>query len=622
MKYLITDFGAATHHSAARNGKSIQEAIDTAASHGGGTVLVPPGRFETAHLRLRSHIRFELLPGAVLVGSKQYDDCVCSSTPYPSVEMMGIPSAATDTRWCALLYAEDEENIEICGNGTLEGQGMYYPIDTDPTLRRPMLLFFERCKQIHVSGLTLKNPSMYAFLASRSSELTLERLRVFSMETENGDGLDFNGCTDVIIRNCIVESGDDAISLKTTYPDYPCHNVLISGCILRAVWSGFRMGTESTGDMRDIILSDCVFERCSDGIKIQDCSSGIYENVRISNVSMRDVHRPVFMTINSFRLSKYDTSIRPPMGGIRDVVIDGLTAYMSENSGEYQRNCFVISGCPKKAMEQITLRNLQIVFRGQAEANSFERVDVPEFLDYSFLYADIFSINGGYPAAGMFLRHIHGLTMDRCRLVRNDGDLRPMLLGYDLMDTSLMNISAIGGGAFFQAEQSQIRLSNCWYGNQAAEVEAFPAHLQKKFAAFLAQTKEADLLLDQLSHTADLAQACSEQRTIAQSDWTITADTWQTNISLSPNDRWLLLVSYGDLTVTINGKKAGQCILPPLYRTLCAWAVDLHAFAPGNAEIVLHWNDPSDRGGSACVLPFGVFKPMKPALYRFTQICG
>ena len=327
MIYDVTAFGASPAASAVQNQQSIQSAIDLAAAAGGGIVRVPSGRFETANLRLFSNIRLELSPGAVLTGSSRYEDYSVSSTPYPCVNMIGIPSAAKDTRWCALLYAEYVQNVEICGSGTLEGTGMSYPDAADPLLRRPMLLFFEGCTHVRVSGITLRNPSMYAFLASRSRNIILEKLQILSAQTENGDGLDFNGCSDVIIRSCFMESGDDAISLKTTYPDWPCRNVQIANCVLRAVWAGFRMGTESTGDMRDIILSNCIFENCSDGIKIQDCAAGIYENIRITNVSMRNVHRPVFMSVSSFRLSKFDQSIRPSMGGIRNVVIDGLTAF-------------------------------------------------------------------------------------------------------------------------------------------------------------------------------------------------------------------------------------------------------------------------------------------------------
>lgn len=622
MSYSICEFGASVENSAAANGRAIQRAVDHAAAQGGGTVVIPAGRYEAAHIQLRSHIRLELDAGAVLVGSLRYEDCTCSSTPYPSVDMMGIPSPATDTCWAALLWAEDAEDITVCGSGTLEGRGMHYPTPEDPMLRRPMLLFFERCSQVRVQGITLRNPSMYAFLASRSRELRLDGLRVYSWETENGDGLDFNGCEDVMIRDCLVESGDDAISLKTTYPGYPCRNVVISGCILRGVWSGFRMGTESTASMQDILLTNCIMERCSDGIKIQDCAAGTYENVQITGISMRDVHRPVFLTINSFRLSKYDSSIRPPMGGIRDIVIDGLTAYMAQTSGDYQRNCFVLSGCPKQKLQNITLRNIQVEFCGEAEPGSFGRVDVPEFLDYSFLYADIFSINGGYPASGIFMRHIDGLTLEHCRLIRRDDDPRPLLLGYDLSGARLRDIEAVGGGGFFQTQDSEITLHRCTYNDDAAQLQSFPEQLAQRYHNFIRESEQTDHLLDTLARTVDLAQACPVQHIIAPNAWEKAPGIWQTSITVSPNTQWLLLVSCGDLEVLIDGVPAGQCLLPKTYRNLCAWAVSLDKISPGTVTITLRWLEPEDRNGPVCRLPFGEFLAMKPGLYAPARLCG
>lgn len=622
MNYSILDFGASAENAAAVNGRAIQRAVDHAAAQGGGTVFIPAGRYETAHIRLRSHIRLELDAGAVLVGSDRYEDCTCSSTPYPSVDMMGIPSPAADTCWAALLWAEDAEDITVCGSGTLEGRGMHYPMADDPVLRRPMLLFFERCSQVRVQGITLRNPSMYAFLASRSRELRLEGLRVYSWQTENGDGLDFNGCEDVMLRDCLVESGDDAISLKATYPDYPCRNVIISGCILRGVWSGFRMGTESTASMQNILLTGCVMERCSDGIKIQDCAAGTYENVRITGISMREVHRPVFMTINSFRLSKYDSSIRPPMGGIRDIVIDGLTAYMAHSSEAYQRNCFVLSGCPKQKLQNITLRNIQVEFCGQAEPGSLGRVDVPEYLDYSFLYADIFSINGGYPASGIFLRHIDGLTLENCRLLRRDDDPRPLLLGYDLAGARLHAIHARGGGGFLQTQDSELTLSDCSYNGAAAQAQPFPKQLLERYRTFVRESEQTDRLLDTLARTVDQAQACPVQLAIAPEQWERCAESWKTSVTITPDMRWLLLVSCGDVEALINGASVGQCSLPKRYRNLCAWAISLDGIHPGQADITLRWLEPEDRNGPVCRLPFGEFTAMKPGLYAPARLCG
>lgn len=615
----IMDFGASVSNCAEENGKAIQSAIYSASAAGGGTVFVPAGRFVTSSLRLYSHVRLYLSAGAMLVGSADYHHYQFSSVVYPSVDMIGIPFAAENAYWCALIYAEEAEDIEICGTGIIDGQGMdhrYFPNPADPSLRRPLMLFFDHCSNIRVSGVTLKDPAVYAFLGSRSNTILLDNLRVFSMQTENGDGLDFNGCSDVVIRGCIISSGDDAISLKTTYPDVPCQNILISNCILRAVWSGFRMGTESSGDMKDIILSDCIFEHCTDGIKIQDCSTGAYENIRIRNVSMRDVHRPLFMTTGSFRLSKFDSSIRPSLGGISNVDIDGMTVYMSKDSGEYQRNCMIISGCPKNSIENISMRNIQIHFCGEAEPGSYGRVDVPEQLDYSFMYADIFSINGGYPASGIFLRHVNNLSLQNCRLLREDDDPRPLLWGYHLQNISLKDISASSAASFFQAEDSSISMIDCYHNKEPVHAaEPFPAQLQERFQKFLKVSAKTDLQFDILSNAVDAAQACPVQIRYDDAIWQKEGSIWQAELQLPTTARWMLMVSYGDAEVYFNKKIAGSCKIDTPYQNLCAWALPLDTFAGTRVQIQLHWNDPHAHGGIYCKLPFGEFAGLHTGLY-------
>ena len=617
--YNIVDFGASVTNSAPENGKAIQAAVCRASAAGGGTVYIPAGRYVTTSVRLYSHVRLYVSAGAQVVGSEDFHHYEFSSAEYPCVEMMGVPSVADDSYWCAVFYAENEENIEICGTGTIDGQGMdhlYFPHPDDPYQRRPLILLFDRCSNIRVSGITLKDPAMWAFLGSRSDTLLLENVRVFSWQTENGDGLDFNGCTDVIVRSCIITAGDDAISLKATNPQFPCKNILISNCIFRSVWAGFRMGTESSADMQDIILSDCIFEECNDGLKIQDCSTGVYENVMIRNISMRNVHRPLFMTTGSFRLSKKDTSIRPSLGGIRNVTIDGMRAYMSREGAEYQRNCMVISGCPQKGLENITLRNVEIYFSGQAEPDAMGRVDVPEYLDYSFLYTDVFSINGNYPASGIFLRHVEGLTMQDCRLIRQDEDQRPLLWGYHLRRIQLRNVCSIAASPFFMAEDSEISFADCRCNEQnVSAAEPFPAHLQERFQQFLTCSAHTDQLLDRLSKTVDAAQACPVRTRYDSDIWQKNGALWQAKLKLSATARWLLLVSFGDVDVYLNDTLAGSCVLPPLYQNLCAWALPVDAFAGSDVQIQLRWHDPDAHGGSICKLPFGEFTGLRTGLY-------
>lgn len=622
--YNILDFGASVVNSAIDNGNAIQSAINCAYNAGGGTILIPPGRFLTSSLRLYSHVRLFVSAGAVLLGSENFEHYQFSSVEYPSVEMIGIPYAADNAYWCAMIYAEDAEDIEICGTGIIDGQGMdhlYFPNPNDPHLRRPLMLFFDHCSNIRVSDVTLKDPAVYAFLGSRSDTILLENLRVFSQHTENGDGLDLNGCSDVIIRSCIVASGDDAISLKTTYPDIPCKNIIISNCILRAVWSGFRMGTESSGDMKDIILSDCFIEDCSDGIKIQDCSTGIYENIRIHSISMRNVHRPLFMTTGSFRLSKFDSSIRPNLGGIRNVSIEGMSVYMSHDGSEYQRNCMVISGCPQSCLENIVLRNIQIYFHGNAEPGSYNRVDVPEFIDYSFMYTDIFSINGGFPSSGIFMRHINKLTMQDCELVRQDNDPRPLLWGYNLRGITLSNICSSSNSPFFIAEDSNVIMKDCQHnGTPIGATQQLPLELHNRFLQFVDISAKTNEYFDQLSETVDAAQACPVQIRYDNSIWEKDGANWKTELDIPASAKWLLLASFGNVDVYFNQSFAGCCHINDPYQNLCAWAIPLNSIAGTHAQISLCWHNPDLHGGIHCKLPFGEFSEMNTGLYGSLRI--
>lgn len=92
----------------------IQASIDACAKAGGGTVLLPAGRYLTGALELRSHVTFELGPGAVLAGSDDPAD-------YP---LRDNAWGGTRRALSSLIYAADTEGVTITGRGTIDGQGM------------------------------------------------------------------------------------------------------------------------------------------------------------------------------------------------------------------------------------------------------------------------------------------------------------------------------------------------------------------------------------------------------------------------------------------------------------------------------------------------------------------
>lgn len=625
MQFNILDYGAGTHLDAKSNQKAIQAAIDAVYHLGGGTVLIPSGTFVTGTLRLKSNVTLYLSAGSLLMGSTDFEDYFFSDAPWPWVSMAGIPDTGENAGTSGLIMAIDAQNVSIEGHGTIDGNGqghLHFPNPADPHQRRPMLLYFDRCCNIHITDVTLKNPAMFTVWSARSRQICVRGIRIYSMETENGDGLDFNGSSDVTISDCFLATGDDAISLKTPYRGVPCRNYVITNCIIRSIWAAFRMGPESSADMSDIVLSNCVFESCNDGIKIQDCSEGMYENIRMDNVVMRDVHRPVFITISSFRLSKDDTSIRPHLGGIRNISISNVTAQMSAYSAEYQRNCFVLSGSLDRPIQNVRFSNCRFEFAGAMQEGALNRVDVPEFLDYTFMYGDVFSINGDYPASGLFMRHVDQLELLDCQLLRCDADPRPLIFAYEVKDALLRNVCARGQGTLLQSARAQIRLNACRHNGNAFDApDGMDGALLERFESFMRLSREVDTYFAATARQVDRAEACAHMETICDSRWTREGSIWKTSLKFNDPFVMLQLVSYGEVELWVNGSLAASSRIPALYRNMHSWAADISAWIhEGENEIQLRWLDPKDVGGIRCALPFGAFSPLCAGLLRPVRI--
>ncbi len=614
----ILDYGAGIKLSAKENQRAIQLAIDETSLSGGGTVLIPAGTYVTGSLELKSNVTLHLDNGATLAGSLDWRDYCFSDTGFPWVSMSGIPDAGQDAKMCGFIWAENAENICIEGSGILDGQGgnHAFPCKDDPFLRRPMLVLFLHCKNIRIYDVTMREPAFFNFYAVRSRRVWIRGVFIDSLRTENGDGLDFDGTEDVMISDCDLEAGDDAISLKTTMPGYPNRNYVISNCRLSSIWAGFRMGTESTSDMHDIVISNCVFDNCNDGIKIQDCSNGIYDNIRISNCVMRNVHRPIFMTASSYRLSVNDNSIRPKLGGIRNVVIDGITVEMSIGGSGYQRNELVLSGTMKDALENVTIRNCNFILDGGGSTVDAERMDVPEYLDYSFLYADVFSINGVLPCAGPFLRHIRNLRIENSDFTLRSADERPIFYAEDVHGVfKEVRISGVCGGAVLEVD-SEIHYEKCSDSDKSFLVKEPAGEALELLRKSQRETIDTDAKFSAWSAEVDLVEKCSMKKLVPINQWNQNGISWKLKL-FGCNEKWILLCLFGNMSLYVNGRNVGSCRLPKLYENIIWRAFDIGCeLHDGENTVEIRWDDPTQHGGIDCLLPFGEFRPYTAGLVR------
>lgn len=292
--YNIIDFGA-IDDGTTNNASAIQAAIDAAANAGGGQVLIPAGEFLSGTLRLRSNIDFHLAAGAILISSLKREDILDFAALFEDDN--------EDTGWegGCFLFAYGEENLTISGEGTIYGQGdkVFFDDDTDGgyhecplnvTAFRPRTTFFEHVTNLTVRDITIRDAAFWTLHMAGCRHVRIQDIRILNDERgANNDGIDPDTCQDVIITGCLVKTGDDAIVVKTTKPMAEkygtCENIVIQNCILYSHDSALKIGTETHGDIRNIIFSDCIIKDCSRGIGIWVRDGALIEDIQVHHVS-------------------------------------------------------------------------------------------------------------------------------------------------------------------------------------------------------------------------------------------------------------------------------------------------------------------------------------------------
>ncbi len=430
----IKEFGA-LGNALQKDTESIQEAIDSAAASGSGTVYFPPGRYLTGTLFMRSGVTLYLEAGAVLLGSTDLADF---PPTWPSIR-----SFTDNYVNRSLIYGEDLNDISVVGSGSIDGQGANY---TDTSyLIRPYLIRFVKCRNVLVEGITLQNSPMWVQHYLGCDLVRIAGLTVHSQVNRNNDMLDIDGCKNVLISDCFADTEDDAITLKSTF-DGPTENVAVTNCVLSSQCNAIKLGTESNGGFRNITISNCVIDSSyaekpgyldrrmgNSGISLLLVDGGTLENVTITNIAMSGVVVPLFLRLgNRARLFKENME-QPAMGSFRDVFISNVTA---RDVGEL--GCS-ITGLPGHNIENVTLSNIRIAFPGGGTAVDAAR-EMPE-LAAEYPAAAMF---GRLPAWGFYCRHVSGLRLNQLDLHVVDNDERPALAFEDVKQLDLNGVSVVG----------------------------------------------------------------------------------------------------------------------------------------------------------------------------------
>jgi polygalacturonase len=417
--YDVGDYGAKADGKTLCT-KSIQKAIDECSKDGGGTVYLGRGVFLSGTVYMKSGVTLKLDPACTLLGSKNLKD-------YPET-VQAFRSYTDNYTDKSLIYGENLEGVTITGKGTIDGQGQAFK---GPYKVRPYMIRIIQCRNVTVEDVTIRNSPMWVQHYLACDDVRISGITVRSRVNANNDGINIDSCHRVIISDCNIDSGDDAIVLKSTSARF-CRDVVVTNCVVRSRCNGLKMGTESNGGFQNIVLTGCaIYDTRLAGIALEIVDGGTMDRVVVSNITMNKIGAPIFLRLgNRARPFKKDMET-PGIGILGNVTISNIEA-----TGANATGC-AISGLPEAKIENVTLSNVRLSFAGGGT-----KEDASRAIDEKPAAYPEYSMFGRLSAYGFYCRHVKGLKLLNVQLQLARDDRRHALVFEDVEDALIDGLGA------------------------------------------------------------------------------------------------------------------------------------------------------------------------------------
>ena len=263
---------------------AFQAALDSCATHGGGIVTVPPGAYLIGSIVVGPNTKLQLQSGAKLAGSTNIAD-------YPLENVRWEGEFRQGHR--ALISSDNANNVTIAGPGTISGPPSSLSQLRNP--RGPVLIELANGTNVTLNGFSTQYQHLWSIHLLFCKNLTARDLVIRTAAFANGDGIDVDSCNGVTIEHCDINTGDDAISLKSgrglsaVHIGRPTQNVLIKDCkLVSSLYAGLGIGTEMSGGVRDVRLENCLISGHQNGIfiKSRDGRGGFMEDITGDNLTV------------------------------------------------------------------------------------------------------------------------------------------------------------------------------------------------------------------------------------------------------------------------------------------------------------------------------------------------
>lgn len=442
--YDITEFGALPDGSDVST-NAIHQAIQACTKAGGGTVYVPAGKFITGPIQLVSNLTLYLDAGAVLSFIDDFDQFPVVKTRWSGYVCHGF---------MPLVFAQNAENVTIKGEGVLDGNGQAWweingklrkgehyeslktkeiakanalftePADTNlvewpSQFLRPPLIQFYQVKNASISGITVTNSPFWNTHLVFCQNISVHNVHFLNpSDTPNGDGLDIESCLNVRVSDCHFDVGDDCVVLKSGINEdgrqynVPTKNVTVTNCTMHHGHGGVVFGSENSGGIENVAISNCVFNGTDRGIRMKTNRErgGFIRNVLVNNVLMEDVLCP--FTINSFYRHGVNRS-NPELLDAKAIPISEKTPIVEQVriSHVTAKHCRAAAGflygLPEMPVKEVSLEHVTIEMTQDYHVPGGEPDMVREVIEMA--------------GEGMFAKYINDLQLHHVRILTRKG---------------------------------------------------------------------------------------------------------------------------------------------------------------------------------------------------------
>lgn len=389
---------------------AIQAAIDACAAQGGGTVYLPAGQYLTGSLCLRDNICLHLDSGATILGSENPEH-------YPIIHSRW-EGRHQDTH-APLIRAQSAHHVSVTGRGVIDGRGdTWWKAKKVGTLKhpRPRLIGFSDCTNVLIEGITALNSPSWTINPVHCQNVNIRGVTIINpADSPNTDGINPDSCRLVRISDCYVSVGDDCITIKsgTEHEDpdryAPCRDISITNCLLERGHGGVVIGSEMSGGVKNVVISNCVFIGTDRGIRIKSRRGrgGEIEDIRVSNLIMDGVLCPFTMNLyyhigvrgNTDVSDKNPRSVDDTTPRLRRIHFSHITARNVKHAAGF------LYGLAEMPLEDISFTDVSISISDEADSG------YPEMAD------DIPSMS----QAGFFIRNARHLRLEHVEVTGQVG---------------------------------------------------------------------------------------------------------------------------------------------------------------------------------------------------------